>query len=55
MTEKEQIDHFAKDLNRLVDRYRSEYELSYASVVGVLHMKIFSMCDEARESGDEEG
>lgn len=51
MTEKDQTDHFANDLDKLVDRYRSEYEISYASVVGVLQMKIHLLCSEAEERG----
>ena len=53
MSEKEQIDNFANDVDRLVERYRSEYEISYASVVGVLQMKIHLVCQEAGERGDE--
>jgi len=40
MDEKEQIDNFADDLDRLVNRYRIEYDLNYAAVVGVLAMKM---------------
>lgn len=54
MTDNEQIDHFAKDVNALVDRYRKEFDLCYASAVGVLQMKIYSMCDEAKENSEEE-
>jgi len=43
----------AKELDKLVDRYRSEYEMSYAAVVGVLQMKIHLLCDEAKERGEE--
>lgn len=53
MSDKEQIDHFANDIDNLVDRYRSEYEMSYAAFVGVLQMKIHLLCDEASERGDE--
>lgn len=53
MTEKEQTDHFADDVDRLVDRYRSEYEMTYASVIGVLQMKIWGMCAEANDREDE--
>jgi hypothetical protein len=53
VTEKEQTDHLANDVDNLVDRYRSEYEMSYAAVVGVLQMKIHLLCDEASERGDE--
>ena len=53
MSEKEQIDHFANELDKLVQRFRSEYEISYAAAVGVLYMKIHLLCAEASEKGDE--
>lgn len=53
MTDKEQMDHFANDIDALVERYRTEYEITYAAVVGVLQMKIHLVCDEASERGDE--
>ena len=53
MSEKEQIDHFANDIDNIVERYRSEYEISYASVVGVLQMKIHLLCEEAGEREDD--
>lgn len=53
MSEKEQTDHFANDIDKLVERYRSEYEVSYAAVVGVLQMKIHLLCQEASEREDE--
>jgi len=53
MTEKEQTDHFADDLDKLVDRYRSEYEITYASIVGVLQMKSHLLCEEASDRSDE--
>lgn len=53
MTEKDKIDHFADDLDRLVDRYRKEYDMSYASVVGTLQMKINMLCAEAAGREDE--
>lgn len=53
MSDKDQMDHFCDDLDRLVNRYRSEYEMSYAAIVGVLQMKIHRLCDEASERGDE--
>lgn len=39
MTDREQTDAFAKDLDRLVDRYASEFELTFAQLVGVLEIK----------------
>lgn len=53
MNEKEQIDHFANEIDALVDRYRTEYEMTYAGVVGVLQMKIYTLCAEAVERSDE--
>lgn len=53
MTEKEQIDHLADELDRLVERFRSEYDLSYAAVVGVLEMKKWLLCAEADERSEE--
>lgn len=51
MSEQEQIIHFANDLDKLVDRYRDEYELTYASTIGVLQMKIHTLIQSAIESG----
>lgn len=48
-----QVEHFADELDRLVDRFRSEYDLSYAAVVGTLHMKANLLCNEAEEREDE--
>jgi len=54
MNEKEQIQAFADDLDRLVDRYRGEFDLSYASVVGTLNMKAHLLCSEAGQcEGDD--
>lgn len=53
MTDKEQTDAFANDLDRLVERYRQEFEMTYAQVVGVLVMKTHLLCDEAQGRDDE--
>lgn len=54
MSEKEQTERFARDVDNLVERYRSEYDLSYASIVGVLQIKVHLMCDEMLNHDDEE-
>lgn len=54
MTQKEQIDHFATELDALVDRFAEEYDLPYASVVGVLQLKIVLLCKCWDNSPDEE-
>lgn len=53
MDSKEQIKHFANDIDNIVDRYRAEYDMSYAAVVGVFQMKIHLLCAEAAEREDE--
>lgn len=53
MTDKEQTDHFANELDALVQRFYAEYDISYAQVVGVLQMKIHLLCAQASERGDE--
>lgn len=53
MSEKEQIEQFSNELDKLVERFRKEYELTYGSVVGSLHMKAYLLCKEAQEREDE--
>ncbi len=53
MTEKEQTDAFADDLDKLVERYRQEFEVSYAVVIGTLQMKSWLLSQEASERSDE--
>ena len=53
MSEHEQIMQFADELDKLIDRYRSEYDLAYASVIGTLFMKAQLLGQEASERGSE--
>ena len=53
MTEGQQINHFANDLDNLVERYAKEYDLTYAAMVGVLQMKSHLLCSEAQERKDD--
>jgi hypothetical protein len=48
-----QVTQFANEIDRLVDRFRSEYDLTYAEAVGVLTMKTHLLCAESAERGDE--
>ncbi len=41
---------FADQLDRLIDRFRDEWDLEYATVVGVLTMKAHLLMNEAEES-----
>lgn len=54
MTEREQIDAFATDLDKLVGRYCAEFELSTASAIGVLEIKIHTLIAHAVKGDDEE-
>jgi hypothetical protein len=49
VSEKEQIDHFAQELDKLVERFRSEYDLTYASVIGALTIKSHQLIDESND------
>lgn len=56
MSDKDQITCFGDDIDKLVKRYRNEFEMTYAGIVGVLHMKAHLLCSEAEErfrDGDE--
>lgn len=49
MTNEEQIDAFARELESLISRYRSEFDLTYAATVGVLTLTLHDMMSEATE------
>jgi len=53
MSEADQIKHFGDEIDRLVDRFRQEYEMTYAAAVGVLHIKAHLLCAESAERSDE--
>lgn len=53
MSEKEQIEHFATELDRLCDWFGDEYDLTRASVIGVLQMKLHAINKEAWEEFPE--
>lgn len=53
MNTQEQINHFGDEIDNLVDRFRSEYDLPYAAVVGVLQMKSHLLMQEAAGREDE--
>lgn len=45
----DQTKAFADELDKLVHRFRSEYEITYAAVVGCLTMKAHTLMTEASE------
>lgn len=44
---------FGDELDKLIDRFRDEYDVTYATIVGTLHMKAYLLCAEAEERDDE--
>lgn len=54
MSDSEQTKAFADELDNLVERYRSEFDITFAQVVGVLHMKAFLLCEEASNRDPDE-
>lgn len=54
MNEKEQTYAFGHELDKLVDRFRSEFELTYASIIGTLTMKANLLSNEATEDDADE-
>ena len=54
MTHTEQVNQFSDELDRLVERFRSEYDLDYASMIGCLHLKVHFVSQEAYEEAEEE-
>jgi len=54
MTQPDQAQHFANDLEALITRYRHEYDLTYSTMVGVLHLQTFMLCREAEKACEED-
>lgn len=52
MDDKQQVAAFSDDVDRLVNRYRDEFDMTYAAAVGVLFMKAQLLCSEAVHEGD---
>lgn len=53
MNQQEQTSAFCNDLDKLVDRYAKEFDLTYASVIGCLQLKIFEICQQAYDEDDD--
>ena len=53
MSEKEQTYAFGHELDSLVDRFRSEFEMTYASIIGTLIMKANLLTSESTEEEEE--
>jgi len=53
MTEREQVMAFAEDLEKLVYRYRDEFDITVASLVGVLECAKYEVLLSAGGDDDE--
>lgn len=54
MTEREQTEHFDVELTALIRRFRLEYEMTYAAVIGTLQIKIVELVNEAQDDEEDE-
>lgn len=57
MDRHEQIEHFEIEIGKVIARFRKEYEIPYASIIGVLQIKAHDLCQEAlglAEDAEEE-
>lgn len=50
MTKESQVEHLSDELDRLIERFRLEYDLAYSDVLGVLQFKVYTLCKEAVEN-----
>ncbi len=48
MNEQEQGQAFAKDLDALINRYANEFEMTYAMAIGIMQIKITTLCLESQ-------
>lgn len=49
MSHVEQIEHLENDLDNIIERYRKEYEMTYAAMIGVFMLKVYQLSEEAYE------
>lgn len=54
MTPQEQTTALREGLDAVIDRFRAEFDLTYATVVGVLNLIAFDLACEARGLDEED-
>ena len=47
-------DHFVTELEKLIQRFRQEYHITYAELVGVLTLAANELATECREIAEED-
>jgi hypothetical protein len=50
----EQIEQFQNKLDKLVDTYTEEFDLSIAAMIGILMCKIYELLANANDDEDDE-
>ncbi len=53
MTQGEQTEAFYDDILAVVERYRKEFDLSYACTIGCLHLIMAELAEEALDASTE--
>lgn len=54
-TQDEQASQFGHELDKVIDRFRDEYDISYAAMIGALYFRAHSLANELEEiERDEE-
>lgn len=54
MTHTQQITAFDNDILALINRYRREFDLPYASVIGTMQMRIMELYEDAGRQDNQE-
>lgn len=50
----QETEHFSNELDALIERFRHEYDITYAEMTGALQMKIFLLNREAEQRQEKE-
>lgn len=53
MTDRDQIEAFAQELDNLIERFEHEFELPNVAAVGVMQLKIHAMLSRQLEEGGD--
>lgn len=54
MERDEQIDRFEEDVQKVIHRFRHEFDIPYASLIGVLHILAYELSKEAFDVAEED-
>lgn len=52
MTQGQQIEAMVVDLTKVIDRYREEFDITFAATIGVLEVIKLDLYQEIRESAE---